>query len=369
MDDEFPMAAVGPDDDDESFSQPTSVSIPIPRESQEDVKRHIELSNKLPGRKLDSFMGVYNSDEVLEFLIPDVLPRGGLVFLGGLSATGKTILGIQVCVDLVLNRPTMTWKQADGLPQLRVLMLSLEMPKPECQRRLRDIYPSLSETEEKLLEENFFVYSDAEPFQLWDTAHVVDLIRLIGQAKPDVVLIDSASVSLASSLKDDTQVNESLKNLYMVRARMGVSMIIVAHTRKPNQNISSSPEEASINELFGHSGIAQAASSIFLLVEDEKTRVAAIKEKNGDKVDKVVLNINVKTRFGAANAAYKMKLPSRESTLAGAPLQFRRDAIELGSSVITQEQRRKLKEKPSPLSASLGGIDFKELLKEGDDDI
>lgn len=372
MEDEFAMGAIGPEEDD-GFDNATVkdavASIPIPRESEEAVKKEIEFSVSLPNRAVRSFMELYKAENLLEFIIPDMLPRGGMTFLGGLSGTGKTILAIQIVADLVLGRPTMTWKPVEGLPQLRCLMFSLEMSGPECQRRLLDMYPELDENQQKLLNENFFVYSEPEPFELWNVAHCIEMIQLISKAKADVVLLDSASVSFGDSLKDDTQVNQSLKNLYAIRSRLNVAMIVVAHTRKPPPGISSNPEEASINELFGHSGIAQHASSIYLMLEDEKSRKDAIKNGNGDKVDKLVHIVNVKTRFGSSNAAFKAKLTSREDTLKGKPLAFRRDAIELGAPIVTQEQRKQLRAvKKSPLG-DLAGIDFGAALQEGEDDI
>lgn len=363
MDDEFMMGVVGPD---ENGNDEVIVSIPVPRKSEDAVREENEFSASLPNRKVISFMDSYSSNEKLDFLIPDVLPESGLVFFGGLSGTGKTILAIQVVTDLILGRPTMTWKPKEDLPQLRGMMFSLEMSGPELQRRQMDMYPELDDVQKKILHENFFVYAEPEPFELWNFTHCAEMIRIIKNTDAKVILIDSASVSFGESLNDDKQVNQSLKNLYTIRSRMNVAIIIVAHTRKPPPGISSSPEEASINELFGHSGIAQWASSIYLMIEDEKSRKQAIKDGNGDKVDKLVHIVNVKTRFGSSNAAFKAKLTSREDTLKGKPLQFRRDAIELG---ISDDARKKIRAKKSTLSESLKGIDFTQALQEGEDDI
>lgn len=363
MDMDFPMGEIGPDEDDDNSTAIAVPNFPAPRESEDN--KEVELTMSLPNRKISSFMDIYDSEDKMEFLIPDVLPESGLMFVGGLSGTGKTILAKQLTVDLVLGRPTMTWKPTEGLRQIRVLMFSLEMSKPELQRRQFDMYPDLTDAQRKLLDENYFVYAEPEPFDLWDPAHCIDMVRLIKNTKCDVVLIDSASVSFGDSLKDDTQVNKSLKNLFAIRSRMDVAIIVVAHTRKPPAGIASNPEEASINELFGHSGIAQHASSIYLMIEDEKSRKQAIKDGNGDKVDKKVHLISVKSRFGSSNAAFPIKLTSRQDTLAGKALQFRRDVHEI-APVITAEQRQKIKAKKSPLSASFENIDFTAMM-EGDD--
>lgn len=362
MDEDFMMGEVGPDDEAEDRHLKV---VTIPEARTEAVQEQVKFSASLPNRRVRTFSEVYKSESNLKFIIPDVLPESGLIFFGGLSGTGKTILAIQVVRNIVMGLPTMTWKLSEDLPQMVGLIFSLEMSGDELQRRMHDMYPSMTEEEDKILQENLFVYSEPEPFELWNYAHCVDMIQIIGRTKANVILIDSASVSFAQSLKDDVQVNQSLKNLYSIRVRMNVAIIIVAHTRKPSQGISSSPEEASINELFGHSGIAQWASSIFLLIEDEKSRKDVIKAGNGDEAEKVVHVINVKTRFGSSNAAFKTKLASRKATLEGTPLQFRRDAIEL--QPITPEQRRKIREKKSDIAASFEGIDFSAFRGEEDD--
>lgn len=327
------------------------------------VEERSSVSMSLPTRRMVGFMDVYNSEEELKFLIENVLPESGIVFFGGLSGTGKTILAIQCTVNLIMNRPTMTWKPVDELEQMTALMLSLEMNELEFKRRIKDMYPKLSEEEQKTLQENFILYSDPEPFELWNNDHVVDLILMIKKSRAKIILIDSASVSFGDSLKDDTQVNKSLRNLHTIRTRLNVCILIVAHTRKPPSGISTSPEDLTINDLFGHSGIAQWGSSIFLLVEDEATRRKTIQDKNGDEVDKVVHVINVKTRFGASNGAFKAKLTSLKDTKAGSPLQFRRDAIELPAAP-------KSKVKVNPLKATMAdivkGMNLSSILEDDD---
>jgi hypothetical protein len=58
-----------------------------------------------------------------------------------------------------------------------------------------------------------------------------------------------------------------------------------------------SPETASLHELFGHSGVAQSASAIIIMLEDEKQRKATIKSGDGTKVEKMVHIVNAKARL------------------------------------------------------------------------
>lgn len=363
------MGAIGPDDDDDGpsiGSDHNDIDHAVEKVSPAIAEAETEVSKSLPNRRVSTFTDTFRSENKLKFLIENVLPDHGIVFFGGISGTGKTILAIQVLVNLVMGRPTMSWYPVEDLPPIKGMMLSLEMSGPEWQRRAHDMYPDLTPEEEKILGERFLLYSEPEPFKLWRDDHCADLIRLIMMNEVDVVLIDSASVSFAESLKDnEAQINKSLENLDTIRVRMQVCFIIVAHTRKPPSGESTSVENISINELFGHSGIAQHASSIFLLYEDEKHRRQTIKDGNGDSTEKVVHIVNVKTRFGSSNHAFKAMLPSLEMTRKGSPLQFYRKVA--GAIAMTHEQRKKIKSDGTTLAEEMKKIDFSAFLDDEDD--
>lgn len=372
-DEEFEYAPIAEGPGEEYFS----TLVPAPRMPEPDpavskvdpevAEKESAVSRSLPNRRIRTFTEVYNSEEVMKFLIPDVLPDHGIVFFGGLSATGKTILAIQLVVNLVMSRPTMTWYPVEDLPELTAMMLSLEMSGPEVQLRLKHMYPNLTDEEAKILGERFLLYSEPEPIHLWDDNHCADLIRMIMRNHVNVLLVDSASVSFASDLTNQSEVNKSMQNLDTIRVRLNVCIIIVAHTRKPPSDTTTNVENVSINDLFGHSGIAQHASSIFLMYEDEQTRRATVKAQAGDSTEKLVHIVSVKTRFGSSNAAFKAKLPSREMTKKGSPLQFYRHVT--AAIPMTSETRGRIKSDGKNIAEEMKGLDFGTILDEGDSEL
>lgn len=372
---------MGEEDDDffamgEAGEQYYETLVPQPRSDPDPVVSNVSegvaqgeslLSRSLPNRRIRTFTEVFHSKEKLKFLIEDVMPDHGIVFFGGLSGTGKTILAIQLVTNLVMNRPTMTWFPVEDLPELTAMMLSLEMSAPEVQLRIRSMYPTLTDEEEKVLADRFLFYAEPEPIHLWNDNHCADLIRMIMRNKVNILLIDSASVSFASDLTNQAEVNKSLENLDTIRVRLHVSIVIVAHTRKPPPENTTNVENVSINDLFGHSGIAQHASAIFLMYEDEKTRRQTIREGTGDSTEKQVHIVSVKTRFGSSNAAFRAKLPSREMTRKGSPLLFSRNVI--AAIPLTPERRAQIKSDGSNLAEDMKGLDFGQILGEGDADL
>lgn len=352
------MGSVGPDDDEPSF-----VFIPKQNNPEEDFKAQVKATTEAGLRRMRSALDVMEDEERLKFVIQDLLPDSGLMYVGGASGTGKTILAIQLAINIALGRPTMTWRLGDAWHEnFKILILSLEMNSKELQLRLNHMYPTLSDEEKKAFDSRVLTYSEPEGFQLWNPVHIVDLIRMVKAERPDLILIDSASVSFGDELTNQKQVNETLKNLYMVRARMNLSMIVVAHTRKPSIEMINNPENASLHELFGHSGVAQSASSIILMLEDEEQRkMVAKKAKNGDQdialeTEKIVHIVNAKARFGANSGAFKAYLTSKQNVEKGEPLMFKRNAIPIA---MTDEQRKNARKVQGPdLKSLMSEVNF-----------
>ena len=361
MIEEFQMGFVGPDDDDDQ----SITFIPKQTSPKETLKNKIKVTEEAGLRKVTSVVDVMEDDEKLLMVIEDMLPDTGLMYVAGASGTGKTILAIQLVGNIVNGEPTMSWRLGPAVTDdFTALFLSLEMPKKELQLRLNHMYPNLTEEQRKRFMDRFLCYSEFESFELWNPVHQLDLIMLIKEYNPNLLLVDSASVSFATSLKNDEQVNASIQFLYMIRSRFNIAMVVVAHTRKPSMEMVNSPETASLHELFGHSGVAQSASAIVIMLEDEKQRKATIAAGDGTKVEKMVHIVNAKARFGSNSGAFAAYLTSKENVDKGEPLMFRRNAIPIA---LTEEARRKLnKTAGADLKSLMAETDFGSLLDDDD---
>lgn len=328
-------------------SKPPRKMSPIMVVAAEPVKK------KLRRRNFKSFIGVYNSENNITFIIKGLLPSKGLMYVGARSGTGKTILAIQFAVDLVLGRNTMTFQRDEEIPPQKIGILSLEMGEEELKVRLRDMYPKLTDEQHKILDESIMVYSDPESWKLWKAEDALDLYTAIVEEKFTGLIIDSASVSFADSLKNDEEVNKTIETLYRIRNRLNVWNIIVCHTRKLPAGIVANLEDVTVDEIFGHSGVAQSASSVLLMHHDKK-------EKPKNEGEKVVYLMNPKSRFGPEFAPFKMVLKPN-------PLQFTRDAIPL--QPLTEERRREINKTIThdDIAGAVQGIDFSRM-KLGDEE-
>lgn len=350
---DFPMGSVGPDDVD-SDNSVGATFIPNQQPSPE-----AEIITRIASpRRLSNAWDVMNNDTKLAYIVDEILPDSGLLYVGGISGSGKTIFAIQLVAEIINGRPCMTWKLGESATdELKAIIFSLEMNELELGERLRHMYPNLNDEQQKIFIDKFVTYAEPEPFKLWEPAHQLEFIRTIKASGAKLILIDSASVSFGEELTNQAQVNKSIDFLRMIRAKFGWAMIIVCHTRKPPPGIASNPAEVTLNELFGHSGVSQSASSILILMEDEKQRREIVsKGIDGRTVEKKVHIINCKARFGANGGAFISTLSSKNAVDAGEPLMFRRKAIPIE---MTDKQRQEInKSGKLDMKSVLGDIDF-----------
>lgn len=347
------MGSVGPDGEPEFTG-----FIPKQADSTEnDIVKAIASP-----RRLSNALDVMENETKLAYLVDGILPDSGMMYIGGASGSGKTILAIQFAVDIIFGRPCMTWSLGEAIEgDEKAIIFSLEMNELELGERLRHMYPNLNDDEKKKLKERIITYAEPEIFKLWEPAHQLEFMRTVKASGAKIQIIDSASVSFAEELTNQAQVNKSIDFLRMVRAKFNWAMVIVAHTRKPDRNIASNPAEVTLNELFGHSGVAQSASSIIIMMEDEKQRKEIItKGIDGRTVEKRVHVVNCKARFGANGGAFVSLLTSKNDVDRGKPLMFRRHAHAIE---MTDEQRKKARSAKAPsLKETIGdafsGIDF-----------
>jgi RecA-family ATPase len=363
------FGSVGPDgaDDGEIISVPRQAdSIELP----EDVKREITLNLALGDRKVTNARDIRLSENRAKYLIDGLLPSNGLMFLAGASGTGKSILAFQFANDLVQGQSTMTFQIGEDFKdkQIRVVIFSLEMNQDDLQIRLTHMHGSNTEEQDKLQAENYAIYCEPEPFELWNTAHVIEMTKIIKTIEPDLVIIDSASIAFAEDLTIAAQVKSAIAHIYKIRSRLNVAFMVVAHTRKPSQGVINSPEETTLNELMGVAGLGQAATGILIMVEDDESRKATIKSGKAEKAEKVVWLVNAKARFGANSGAFKTVLTSKAAVDEGEPLMFRRKAIPIEMTADAKRELRRVKvDIDETMRDAFDGIDFGDLGVGGDE--
>lgn len=252
------------------------------------------------GLKTYGYLSMIAHTDDTKWLIDGLLPETGLMYIAAPSESGKTLLATEMCIRLAIGESIFNWKSETGEP-LRILFLSLEMPKEELKQHWVDKLPNLSDVQQELLEKNFHTYAEPDLVRFYDLGDLQNLVTTIERIKPHIVLVDSATVALSKNLLDFEGVQSSLSRLYILRNKLKFAMIVIAHTRKnpPAHGL----KEAALDDLFGSQAIAASASSVIGLRRD-------IEKKPELVIDVAYL----KTRFKGDHSRMTIKFDSEKHT-------------------------------------------------------
>lgn len=216
----------------------------------------------------------YSFKEVLEYIddtqwiLKGLLPHKGTAYIVGRPGTGKTTLALGLCCNLALNKNYLDWSSNEGKPY-KVLYLSLEMSIEDVNQFFDKLKTNFTDEEIDQLDENFHTYASPEKIKFYQPTNPIlgKFLRKLENMQPDIVLVDSASYSLASNLSNQEEVTRALELLDMIRDKYGVTIIFIHHSRKEPPG--SGYKEADLDDVFGSAFIAASAASIVSLKQSK----------------------------------------------------------------------------------------------------
>lgn len=214
--------------------------------------------------KTYSFKEVIAHVDDTEWIIEGLLPKKGIGYIVGRPGTGKTTLAQGLCCSLALNKNYLDWASNEGTP-FKVLNLSLEMGIEELNQFFVALQVNFTDEELDLLDKNFHSYASPEKIKFYQPQSPLmgKFLRKLENTRPDIILVDSASYSLASNLSNQEEVTKSIETLDQIRDRYGCTFLFIHHARKepPGHGY----KEADLDDMFGSVFIAASASTIIAL--------------------------------------------------------------------------------------------------------
>jgi hypothetical protein len=195
---------------------------------------------------------VYTLDELfalesegLQWLIPELLPKGETIILAGAPKAGKTLLAIDAAFAIATGESSFL---GEKVTQGKVLLVSCD--------------ESLNSTKSKLLRRGF---RDADKDYIrilpqWTIDNLDVLEAQLEDFRPDVVIIDSLKrITVGSQISENSA--EFADNIYKLKETIGryqASGILIHHANK-------SSDAMGVGKLRGSSAIAGAAWGTWLL--------------------------------------------------------------------------------------------------------
>lgn len=262
--------------------------------------------------RIRGFMTHYNSAENLEWIIPGLLHNSASMWFVGKSGSLKTALAMELGINLALGKSILSWENNADRP-LKLIMWSLEMGESEIKERQHVQVARHTSDELDQLEQNFLIYDDPDPLQLFDPFQASIFKEAVLEHKPDGLIIDSAQMSMSQDMSGEEQVKKSIRFLQELRHRHNFFTITIHHPRKDLAGVKA--QKMTLSDLFGSQTMANSASTVIGMQLQDK------KESEPQKIDL----LHLKTRFSEIPADFTIQLNSEDFT-------FSRPVISLGGN-------------------------------------
>lgn len=203
-----------------------------------------------------------------EWHVPGFLEPQTRLVIAGDEAAGKSLLSQQVAVRLAAGLPVVDGAQASA--PLRVVVVDTELHERTIRRRL---VPMARHA--KLPTGQLFYLLASAGLDLTSDQDSVELTRIVGAARPDVVLIDSLYRAFDGDPDDPRVIGKLQRVLDELRTSTGAALILCAHFRKRS---SDGKYTRNLDDLAG-SRLMKAWPEIVLDVTRDKLRV--LKDREG----------------------------------------------------------------------------------------
>lgn len=196
----------------------------------------------------------------IEWLIPGLLPRAGYGIIAGQNGIGKSQLGIRFCEAVVSCTPFLLDRWTCARPGVKAMFLSLEMQLVE----IREFYQKMKDYGEFFSGGgNDFITIPAGSAIPFDRPEGIKFIEsMVGKHKPDLLVIDSLSMAMAGSFRDDGPVLEFNRVINKLRRKFQVAVVVIHHNRKGQDKKFRYNE---LDDLYGSRFLPQDTSFVLML--------------------------------------------------------------------------------------------------------
>lgn len=201
-----------------------------------------------------------------EWVAEDMWLKDTMNVMAGKAGVGKTQLSLRFGQALALGRPDYLGYKIPS--QRKVLFLSLELGVGGIKFFQDTMWPSFTEDEIDVLEQQLIVVPVGNTVNLASQWGQEAVNYLIEQYEPDVLMTDSMGSSVAGSLAKSELTSELLAYNDRLNSR-GISTWFISHPRKWEVS-QSARKRPTLDDLFGDVYIGNRARGVFALYDTNK---------------------------------------------------------------------------------------------------
>lgn len=173
----------------------------------------------------------------VEEIVSSLLGKGTTTLLAASWKSGKTFVTYRLILDALLGRPV--WGIFHVPKPLKILVLQMEMPIKEDERRIRrlalgaDIEPELIP---HLVNEGRFVHYSRPAADLTEKRDITGFLSFVFAQEFDLVLVDSIIAAFSSiDINENPRVRQVYKDLLIPLTNNGISNLLLHHFRKQQE--------------------------------------------------------------------------------------------------------------------------------------
>lgn len=148
------------------------------------------------------------TDPIVEWLLPDVLPRGSLVTLAGEPGAGKSYLSYTLSLALATQQPILG---ATPDRPCKILYFDQENSRPDRDQYLRWAWNALGQPSLNLINQNFWTYH----FTLGGRDWAMKAAEVIAIHRPDMFIFDTTTPCCA--IEDENDNAQASKAIDQIR--------------------------------------------------------------------------------------------------------------------------------------------------------
>lgn len=213
---------------------------------------------------------VFNWQELLDlevyvdWLIPGILQRQGIMIVSGKPGVGKTQLTMQALIHIALGKSLLGW---DITQPRKVAFVSMEMGTAEIKVFMTHMSKILSPEEMLLLSQNFLIIPIGHSLLFDDNADRKKIEQFVATHHPEVVGFDSLSKTTMSSLEEQA-VKQVMDFADHIRMDYDCSIIFVHHDRKGQVG---NKRPKNLEDVYGSFYITATATTVIGMWNNDRT--------------------------------------------------------------------------------------------------
>lgn len=203
--------------------------------------------------KVYTYEEFINTDTRLEWIIPGLLHRRGLLILSGPPQVGKSQLSFRFAEKMAKGEDFLNWK----IPQsARTMYVSMEMPHEEMHHM---ITTTMTVENHELLRDNVLIMPIGSSVHLSSKMAQHELNKVIEEFQPDGIIFDSFGKGVGDEITSDKIVLETLDYVdRTIRGEYGSFAWFIHHPRKAQVG---NKKPRTLDDLYGSMFIGAGVST------------------------------------------------------------------------------------------------------------